>query len=129
VVKKATERTRAKAAAGARGKQEHERMDQEEEILRAATLHLITKHGMFLVATGLREASVKGIRIWIITVALRYTTGHEGYIGDLLYDGEEFTFLTPPEIRKERARQIAADPERTTKWNEYRASAVQAGEG
>ena len=111
MMKKTGQRTRSKAAAVTRRKQKPERIDPEEEILRAATLHLITKHGMFLVATGVREASVKGIKIWIITVSLRYTTGHEGYIGDLLYDGEEFTFLTPPDIRKERARQIAADPE------------------
>jgi hypothetical protein len=104
-------------------------VNAHERILRDATQHLVFKHGMFLVATGLRETRIKGLRVWIITVSLRYTTGHEGYIGELLFDGEEFSFLTPPEVRKERARQIAADPERTRKWNEYRASTLPAGEG
>jgi hypothetical protein len=102
---------------------------EEERILREATKHLVFKHGMFLVATGLREARIKTLRVWIITVTLRYTTGHEGYIGDLLFDGAEFSFLTPPEVREERARQIAADPERMRKWNDYRASTVSPGEG
>jgi len=104
-------------------------VDREEKILREATKHLVYEQGMFLVATGLRETRVKGLRVWIITVTLRYTTAHEGYLGDLLYDGENFTFLTPTEVRKDRARQIAADPERMRKWNEYRASTLRPGEG
>jgi hypothetical protein len=104
-----------------------EHLDEEERILREATRYLVFRHGMFLVATGLRETRIKGLRVWIITVTLRYTTGHEGYIGDLLYDGEAFTFLTPPEVRKDRARHIAADPEGIRAWNEDRASAVRAG--
>jgi len=104
-------------------------VDREEKILREATKHLVYEHGMFLVATGLRETRVKGLRVWIITVTLRYTTAHEGYIGDLLYDGENFTFLTPTEVRKDRARQIAADPERLRKGNEYGASTRPQGEG
>ncbi len=124
-------RSRASTAKKRRRKREvlkEEVLDEEERILREATKHLVFKHGMFLVATGLCEARIKGLRVWIITVTLRYTTGHEGYIGDLLYDGEEFMFLTPPEIRKDRARQIAADPERMRKWHEYRASTLPAGE-
>jgi hypothetical protein len=62
-------------------------------------------------------------------VTLRYTTGHEGYIGDLLYDGEEFTFVTEQSVMDERAQKIADDPERIRKWNEFRASTLQAGEG
>jgi hypothetical protein len=104
-------------------------LSKEEQILRAATKHLVFTDGMFLVATDLREASIRGLKIWIITVTLRYTTGHEGYIGDLLYDGKDFTFLTPPEVRKQRARQIAADPKRMHKWNEYRASTLSTGKG
>jgi hypothetical protein len=102
-------------------------VDEQERILRAATRYLVFQHGMFLVATGLRETRIKGVRVWIITVTLRYTTGHEGYIGDLLYDGETFTFLTPPEARKERAQHISADPEGIRAWNEDRASTLRAG--
>ena len=65
---------------------------------------------MFLVAAGIRETSIKGLRVWVITVILRYTTRHEGYVGDLLYDGENFTFLTEQSVMDERVRQIAADP-------------------
>jgi hypothetical protein len=99
---------------------------QDEEILRAATIHLIMKHGSLLVATGVRA---EGTRRWIITVTLRYPTGHEGYIGDLLYDGKQFAFLTPDEVRRERARQIEDDPEGRRKWNEYRGSTLPAREG
>jgi hypothetical protein len=66
-----------------------------------------------------------GGRKWIITVTLRYTSGHEGYIGDLLYDGEVFTMITEKSVITERARKIAADPEGIRKWNEYRASTLQ----
>ena len=62
--------------------------EREERILRAATIHLIRKHGMFLVATGLREARIKGFRGWIITVTLRYTTdGSEPTASSDFYSG------------------------------------------
>jgi hypothetical protein len=86
-------------------------VDEEERILRAATLELITKHGGHFVGTGLRETRVKGFRVWIITVTLRYAAGHEGYVGDLLYDGDNLTFLTEQPVIDERVRKIAADPE------------------
>ncbi len=110
MIKQATRRTGKKARKTTRRKPKSIIDEREEAIYRAATLYLITKHGMFLVATGVREASVRGSIVWIIAVTLRYDHGHEGYVGDLLYDGEEFTFLTPPEIRRERIRQIAASP-------------------
>jgi hypothetical protein len=109
-------------------RQPKQRIDKKrEEILRAATLYLITKHGMFLVATGVRDTNVKGMKVWIITVTLRYTTGHEGYVGDLLYDGDMFTFLTEPAVLAERIAKIAHDPQRRRKWKEYRASTLRAG--
>jgi hypothetical protein len=103
--------------------------EEETQILRAALKYLVFKHGHLLVPTGIREERDQGLRRWIIAVALRYPTGFEGEIGDLLYDGHEFSFLTPPEVREERARQIAEDPEQIRLWNEYRASSLQAGEG
>ena len=101
--------------------------DEVERILRAATLDLITNHGGHFVATALRETQIRGFRVWIITVTLRFTTGFEGYVGDLLYDGEKFTFLTEMSIVDERAKKIAADPEGIRLWNEYRASTLSAG--
>ncbi len=118
MVKKVRKETQMKAAGVTRRRGKPAVIDEEERLLRKATEHLICKHGMFLVATGLRETRIKGFQVWIIAVTLRYTTGHEGYIGDLLYDGEAFTFLTPPEVRKDRTRTIAGDPERIRKWNE-----------
>jgi hypothetical protein len=118
MMKKSSKTTRSRVARVTKRRRKHEVpngeefVDQEERIFREATKHLVFDHGMFLVATGLCEARVKELRVWIIAVTLRYTTGHEGYIGDLLDDGKDFTFLTPPEVRKERARQIAADPAR-----------------
>jgi hypothetical protein len=117
MVKKASKLTRAKASAGTRRRRKPAVLDEEEQILREATKHLVFKHGMFLVATGIREAQVRGFRVWIITVTLRYTTGHEGYLGDLLYNGEAFRFLTEQSVMDERARRIADDPERVRKWN------------
>jgi len=117
----------AKASTGTKYRQKPEILDEEERILREATQHLILKHGMFLVATGLREMRIKGIRIWIITVTLRYDVRDETYIGDLLYDGEAFTFLTEQAVMDERAQKLADDPEKMRKWNEYPASTLPAG--
>jgi hypothetical protein len=129
MARKVSKPTRAKASAETKRRRKPELPDEEERVLREATKHLVFEHGMFLVATGIREARVKGFRVWIVTVTLRYTTGHEGYIGDLLYDGEDFTFLTEQSVMDERARKIADDPERVRKWNEHRDSTLQAGEG
>jgi hypothetical protein len=46
----------------------------------------------------------------------------EGYLGDLVCDGAKFTELTELELMRDRARQIAADPEGVRQWNELRAS-------
>jgi hypothetical protein len=96
----------------------------EEELLRKATIYLLRKHGHLLVATAVREQG-KGSSRWIFSVTLRYPTGHEGYVGDLLYDGKDFCFLTPPQVRKQRIQAIAADPERDRRWNEYRSPPLQ----
>lgn len=103
--------------------------EEEEYLLREALKYLLRNEGMLLVPTDVREERRGKATVWIFTVALRYPTGHEGCIGDLLYDGKTFEFLTPAEERNERAKQIAADPERLRKWNEYRDSALPAGEG
>lgn len=101
----------------------------EETLLREALKYLLRHEGMLLVPTAVREERRGKATVWIFTVTLRYPTGHEGYVGDLLYDGKTFEFLTPAEERKRRAEQIAADPERLRKWNEYRDSTLPAGEG
>lgn len=129
MVKKLRNDGRANAARTKKARNRPEVNTEKEQILRAATIHLIMKHGGLLVATALREERDGGARRWVITVTLRYPTGHEGYVGDLLYDGKEFTFLTPAGVIDERVRQIGEDPERMRKWNEYRSSALPAGDG
>ena len=126
MVKHVRAKTGVKARKGNRPKQTPGG-SKHDDILRAATIHLVRKHGGLLVATDLKEEYAKGSRRWIITVTLRFPTGHEGYVGDLLYDGKEFSFLTPPDVRKERVKRIAADPEGIREWNEHRASTLRAG--
>jgi hypothetical protein len=129
VVAKAREPARTSTVEAARPTREPE-IDQEEEgILRKALKYLVLKHGHLLVPTAIREERDQGSRRWIITVTLRHPSGFEGEIGDLLYDGQEFPFVTPPEVRKERARRLAEDPEAIRRWNEYRASTLPPGEG
>ena len=127
MVQKASKRPRPKAPTATKRRPKPKIDEAEERILRAAYKYLLFNHGMFLVPTALREIQIKGIPVWIITVTLRYTTGHEGYVGDLLYDGENFTFLTEESVRNERADRIANDPERARKWDEFQTSTLQAG--
>jgi hypothetical protein len=54
--------------------------NEEERILRAATLYLIRKHGMFLVATRARKICIRDISVWVVSVTLRYDRGDEGYM-------------------------------------------------
>jgi hypothetical protein len=122
-------RTRTKAQRTTQRRAKPEVTDEEEQILRAATLHLMMKHGSLLLATGARKIRIKRLEVWIITVTLRYPTGHGGYVGDLLYDGETFTFLTEQAVIDERVRNIAEDPQRARKWNECRASSLHPGRG
>jgi hypothetical protein len=127
MVKRVNKRTRGKVSAGPKRRRKPEVSDEEEQILREATKHLVFEHGMFLVATGIREMRIKGFRVWILTVTLRYAAGDEGYIGDLLFDGDDFTFLTEQSVMDARAQRIADDPERIRRWNEQQTPPVRTG--
>src|SRR5437773_11691574 len=86
--------------------------EEEEQILRKAQIYLLfeAKRPMFWNVAAIREEKGEGgSRRWIIAVHLCAPSGHEGYLGDLLYDGERFTELTDVEVMQERVRQIAAD--------------------
>jgi hypothetical protein len=125
-------RTKAKTAGSKRRKTEPEINLEEEEILKRAQIYLLfeARRPMLWTVAGIREErGDDGSRRWIIAVNLRYPTGFEGYLGDLLFDGTRFSERTDLELMRERAIQIAADPERDRKWNELRASAVPSGEG
>jgi hypothetical protein len=128
IVKHLTKGTRTKLATAKRRREKPASIDeQEERIFRETIKYLLFNHGHLLVPTDMREISVKGFPVWILTITLRYPTGFEGYVGDLLYDGEKFTFLTEQSVMDERVRRIAAEPEGIRQWNEYRASTLRPG--
>ena len=126
MVKQLAHKTRKKTTKAIRRNSELEMNDAEERILQAATIHLIRKVGGLFVATGLRDEHGTGGQRWIISVTLRYPTGHEGHVGELLYDGKTFTMLTEDSVIDDRVRQIAADPQGIRLWND-RASTLRAG--
>jgi hypothetical protein len=116
---------RERAAGSKRRKRKPDINQEEEEILKRAQSYMLFEAGrpMFWTVAGIREEKGDdGSRRWNIAVNLRYPTGFEGYLGDLLYDGTRFTELTDLEVMRERGRQIAADPEGIRQWNEYRAA-------
>lgn len=105
--------------------------DPLEEILRKAQVYLLfeANRPMLWTVAGIRdECADDGAKRWIIAVHLRYPTGFEGYLGDLCFDGERFTELTDEHTMRQRAEQIAADPELIRQWNEYRASTLSPRE-
>ncbi len=112
---------RTKAVESKRRTRKSEINPEEEEILKKAQIYLLFEAGrpMLRTVAGIREEKGEdGARRWIIAINLRYPTGFEGYLGDLLYDGTRFTELTDRELMRERARRIAADPEGKRQWNE-----------
>ncbi|MCI0680471.1 MAG: hypothetical protein L0Y71_00080 [Gemmataceae bacterium] len=122
-----TEKTRTRVRKSAERKRP-EINEEEEQILKKAQIYLLfeAKRPMFWTVAGIREErGDDGARRWIIAVHLRYPTGHEGYLGDLVYDGTKIAELTNLALMRERAKQIAADPERERKWYEHRASTVR----
>lgn len=128
MVSKARERPRRGPVPAAR-RSKNEFM--EEQILRRAQTYLLfeAKRPMLWTVAGIREEGPSGgSPRWIIAVHLRYPTGFEGYLGDLLYDGTKFTELTDLELMRERARHIAADPQGIRQWNEHRPSTLRPGE-
>src|SRR5262249_43089444 len=105
--------------------------EEEEQILRQAQVYLLfeAKRPMLWTVAGIQEEKgADGSRRWRIAVHLRYPTGFEGYLGDLLYDGARITELTDLDLMRQRASQIAADPEGLRQWHEYRASTLPPGE-
>jgi hypothetical protein len=105
---------------------------EEEEILRRAQIYLLfeAKRPMLWTVAAIREEkAADGSRQWVVAVHLRYPTGHEGYLGDLVYDGVRITERTDIGLMRERAKQIAEDPKRESKWHDYEASALPPEEG
>jgi len=121
---------RSKAQKTAEGKRKPEIDEETELILRKAQTYLLfeAKRPMLWTVAAIREEKGDdGLRHWIIAVHLRYPTGFEGYLGDLLYDGSKITELTDLDLMRQRAQQIADDPEGIRQWNEYRASTFPPG--
>ena len=127
---KVSEQTPAKAAAVTRRQKGPEINEEEEQILRRAQIYLLfeAKRPMLWTVAGIREEKGdESSRRWIIAVHLRYPTGFEGYLGDLLYDGARITELTDLELMRQRAAQIAADPGGLRQWHEYRTATLPPG--
>src|SRR5205814_6154192 len=106
VVRKAQKPMRTRAVKAARRTSKPEINEEEEQILQKAQISLLfeAKRPMLWTVAGIREEKGDdGSRRWIIAVHLRYPTGFEGYLGDLLYDGEKITELTDLELMRERA--------------------------
>ena len=131
MLKKPRGRTRQTVVKAARRSRTPELNEEEERILQKAQIYLLLearRPHLWTVADIREEKGEDGSRRWIIAVNLRYTTGFEGYLGDLLYDGAKITELTDLELMRERARQIAADPEGRRQWDELKASTLRTGE-
>ena len=104
---------------------------EEEAILKRAQIYLLfeARRPMLWTVADIREEQADdGSRRWIIAVHLRYPTGHEGYLGDLLFDGERISELTDLELMRQRGRAIAADPARQREWDEHLAANPSPGE-
>ena len=65
---------------------------------------------------------------WRIAVVLRYPTGYEKELGELLFDGKDFAVVTPRSLMNQRAQKIADDPTLHQEWNDYRGSSLPARE-
>jgi hypothetical protein len=85
MVSKGREEARTGVAKATRRKRREtpELNQEEEEILRAATLELITNHGGHFVATDLRETRIEGTQVWIVTVTGASTPRPSRLIGSI----------------------------------------------
>ena len=104
--------------------------EEEERILKRAQMYLLyeaQRPMLWTVADIREEKGDDGSRRWIIAVHLRYPTGHEGYLGDLVFDGERVTELTDLELMRQRGREIAADPALQREWEAYLAANPSPG--
>ena len=82
------------SVAAARRPKPREITDEEETILKKAQIYLLFEAGrphLWTFADIREEKAEDGSRRWIIAVNLRYPTGFEGYLGDLMYDGTRIT--------------------------------------
>jgi hypothetical protein len=107
---KAREQTPMKTPQAVRLQKAPELNEEEEQILKKAQIYLLfeAKRPMFWHVAAIRqEKGEVGSRRWIIAVHLRAPSGHEGYLGDLLFDGERFTELTDVELMRERVQRAA----------------------
>ncbi len=111
-MKRAKEDVQEKVRRAIPRRKQTEISQEEEEILRKAQIYLLftAKRPMFWNVAAIREVKGKAdTRYWIIAVHFHAPSGHEGYLGDLCYDGEQFTELTDVELMRERVRQIVED--------------------
>jgi hypothetical protein len=125
IVKKTTRARRPKTPNTTKRKALREPTPQEVHVIREAMSYCLHHFPMLWTTGGLPEEHVAdgGVIKWRIHVYLRYPTGHEGYLGDLLYDGKIFVELTEREVMRQRACRIEADPALQREWDEYKSAA------
>ncbi len=89
---------------------------EDEHIISGAATYCLRHFPMLWTTEGLPEECTgdNGARHWIIRLYLRYPTGFEGYLGDLRYDGAEFTELTDRSVMLERAGRLPPIPRGST---------------
>jgi hypothetical protein len=113
MINQAREQTGTKATKATRRKNTPQLNEETEQILKKAQFYLLfeAKRPTFWNVAGIHEERGEGgSRRWIIAVHLHAPSGHEGSLGDFLYDGEQFTELMDVEVMRERVWQIAVDP-------------------
>lgn len=91
---------------------------EQERIIQEAAGYCLRNYPMLWTTGGVPQVrhAQNGSRQWLIHVFLRYPTGQECYLGDLLYDGKKFLELTARQIMRERAKEFA-DSQRARKGN------------
>lgn len=129
LMKKLSQETRKKPARVAKRTRLSEPTAEQQHIIHEAAYYCLRHFPMLWASGGFPEErqAQDGSRQWLIRVYLRYPTGFEGYLGDLLYDGKQVTELTDRRLMHERAKQVAADPEGIRQWNDYQASNLPSG--
>lgn len=104
-----TRKVKKPARGSPRTKATGELTKEQERIIQAAATYCLRNFPMLWTTGGLPEEchAENGARQWLVHIFLRYPMGQEGYLGDLLYDGNQFSELTTRQIMSERAKVIA----------------------
>lgn len=85
-----------------------------EEVSRLAAIYCLRTYPTLWTA-GVAQRVESG---WVVPIRVHYPTGRDCEIGQLAYDGREFTPLTDRAVMAEVVRKIEADLEFQRQWHE-----------